>query len=185
MREAEIKQALTLYLGENSPEHSPLFLEELRMNGGEVRADLVRIGDMHCFEIKSEADSLARLVSQGSRYSRAFDRVTLVTAKKHLEKALPMLPTWWGIIVIPENTGKPFKHIRKAQPNKGHEASVLASLLNRDEALNVLTESGITKGVKSKSLYTIQAMIAETLPLDQLKKSVQDSLISRASCLMN
>lgn len=179
MREAEIKQALTSYLEETSPEHSPLFLEELRMNGGEIRADLVRIGDMHCFEIKSEADSLSRLVAQGSRYSRAFDLITLVTAKKHLEKAIPMLPIWWGIIVIPDETGQPFKHIRKAQPNKRHVPSVLASLLNRDEALNLLTELGITRGFKSKSLYIMQAMIAETLPLDKLKKSVQDSLISR------
>ncbi|WP_151703823.1 sce7726 family protein [Nitrincola alkalilacustris] len=179
MRETEIKQALTQHLGASSPGVSTVFLEELSLSGGEVRADLVRVEDMHCFEIKSAGDSLKRLVGQGSRYARVFDHITLVTAAKHLEKARPMLPAWWGIIVIPESQGKPFKQIRKARANKRHEPEVLATLLNREEALSILNDKGITRGFKSKSLYVIQAKVAEVLSLSELRINVQKCLLSR------
>lgn len=179
MREYEIKRALTQYLVHESVEGERAFIEELPVNGGEVRADLVRIDDMHCFEIKSETDSLRRLVGQGSRYARVFDHVTLVVATKHLEKAKPMLPPWWGILLIPDEHGKPFQQIRKAKPNKRHEPLILASLLNKDEALNILVQHGVTRGFKSKSLYLIHEKIVSLLSLDELKNYVQQSLTMR------
>lgn len=180
MREAEIKLALTHHLATGMPDDSSHFLEEVELNGGEIRADLVQVMDMHCYEIKSAADSLTRLVGQGSRYARAFDQVTLVTAECHLKKAIPMLPPWWGVIVVPDEAGKAFKQVRKAKPNKRHEPDVLVTLLKREEALQILKEQGITRGFKSKSLYVIQAKIAELLPLEELKMKVRQCLIERA-----
>lgn len=179
MREAEIKAALTTQLAASTPSMTPMFLEEVELNGGEVRADLVHVIDMHCYEIKSETDSLKRLVGQGSRYGRAFDHVTLVTAERHLKQALPMLPPWWGILVVPADGGKNFKQYRKAKPNKTHTAEVLVTLLKRDEALAILEELGITRGYKSKSLYIIQAKITELLSLEELKISVRSCFVSR------
>ncbi|AOS40476.1 sce7726 family protein [Pseudomonas brassicacearum] len=180
MREAEIKQALTHHLASTTDDLPGQFLEELELNGGQIRADLVHLQDMHCYEIKSDADTLKRLIGQGSRYALVFDRITLVTAERHLKKAIPMLPTWWGIMVVPENSGMAFKLIRKAKPNKRHEPRTLATLLKRDEALHLLEERGITRGFKSKSLYVIQDKIAELLPLDDLKTQVRKYLIARA-----
>ncbi|MGS0546818.1 sce7726 family protein [Pseudomonas parakoreensis] len=179
MREAEIKRALTHYLDTSLGIHPGLFLEELQLSGGEVRADLVHIYDMHCYEIKSEADSLKRLIGQGSRYARVFDRITLVTAECHLKTRFPLLPPWWGIILVPEVPEAGFKHVRAARPNKRHEPEVLASLLKRDEALHLLTEMGKVRGWKSKSLYLIQAYIAELLTLPELKNNVRDYLLKR------
>ena len=182
MREIEIKLALTDHLSKTTS--APLhFLEEVEINGGEIRADLVQVSDMHCYEIKSEADSLKRLIGQGSRYGRAFDQVTLVTAECHLDKAIPMLPLWWGVIVIPKETGRALKQVRKAKLNKTHEPDVLVTLLKRQEALTILEELGITRGFKSKSLYVIQAKITELLPLKKLRERVKHSLVERASCL--
>ncbi|MGL4316099.1 MAG: sce7726 family protein [Pseudomonas sp.] len=180
MREAEIKLALTHHLATGMSTDSFHFLEEVELNGGEIRADLVQVMDMHCYEIKSAGDSLTRLVGQGSRYARAFNQVTLVTAECHLEKAMPMLPPWWGIMVVPNEAGQAFKQVRKAKPNKRHEPDVLVTLLKREEALQVLEEQGITRGFKSKSLYVIQAKIAELLPLEELKAKVRQCLIDRA-----
>lgn len=180
MREAEIKLALTHHLATNMPDASYHFLEEVQLNGGEIRADLVQVLDMHCYEIKSETDSLKRLVGQGSRYARAFDQVTLVTAKCHLKKAMPMLPPWWGVMVIPDEAGKTFRQVRKAKPNRRHEPDVLVTLLKRQEALRILEEQGITRGFKSKSLYLIQAKLIELLPLNELKERVRLCLIERA-----
>jgi hypothetical protein len=182
MREIEIKQALTNHLSKaaSAPLH---FLEEVEINGGEIRADLVQVSDMHCYEIKSETDTLKRLVGQGSRYGRAFDQVTLVTAECHLDKAIPMLPLWWGVIVVPKEAGRALKQVRKAKLNKTHEPDVLVTLLKREEALAILEEQGITRGFKSKSLYVIQGKVAELLPLKHLRERVKRCLIERASGL--
>lgn len=180
MREAEIKIALAGHLAAAMPSDSFHFLEEVEINGGEIRADLVHVMDMHCYEIKSATDSLTRLVGQGSRYARAFNQVTLVTAECHLKKAMPMLPPWWGVLIVPSEAGKAFKQLRKAKPNNRHEPDVLSSLLKRDEGLRILEELGITRGFKSKSLYVIQAKVAELLPLKELKESVRKCLIERA-----
>jgi len=180
MREAEIKRALTSHLEASQACMANLFLEELELNGGEVRADLVDVHEMHCYEIKSETDSLRRLIGQGSRYARVFDRITLVTAERHLKKALPLLPPWWGVMVVPETEGGEFKLIRVAKPNKRHESQVLATLLKRDEALSLLGELGLVRGWKSKSLYLIHAHLADTLSLDELRNKVRSYLIRRA-----
>lgn len=180
MLESEIKLALTDHLSKAAsvPLH---FLEEVEINGGEIRADLVQVSDMHCYEIKSESDSLKRLVGQGSRYGRAFDQVTLVTAECHLDKAMPMLPLWWGVIVVPKEKGCALRQVRKAKLNRTHEPEVLVTLLKREEALSILEEQGITRGFKSKSLYVIQAKVAELLPLKPLREQVRLRLIRRAS----
>lgn len=180
MRETEIKLALTNHLSRAAsvPLH---FLEEVEINGGEIRADLVQVLDMHCYEIKSEGDSLKRLIGQGSRYGRAFDQVTLVTAECHLDKAMPMLPLWWGVIVVPKETGRALRQVRKAKQNKTHEPEVLVTLLKREEALKILAEEGITRGFKSKSLYVIQAKVAELVPIKQLRERVKQAMVERAA----
>jgi len=182
MREAEIKLALTHHLAPDMPDISSHFLEEVELSGGEFRADLVQVTDMHCYEIKSEADSLKRLIGQGSRYGRVFDQVTLVTAECHLKKAMPMLPPWWGVLLVPNESCKTFKQVRKARPNKRHEPEVLVTVLKRDEALRILEEQGINRGFKSKSLYIIQAKIVELLSLNELRERVRLCLIDRAKC---
>jgi hypothetical protein len=180
MREAEIKRVLTRHLVGNTPRTPGVFIEELQINGGEVRADLVHLlDDIHCYEIKSDTDTLRRLVGQGSRYSRAFDRITLVVAERHLVKALPLLPRWWGVLVITESEDNPFKQVREAKSHRQHRPEVIASLLKRDEALHVLEELGASKGWKSKSLYLIQDYLAQLLPLGELRRYVRDSLARR------
>lgn len=179
MREAEIKQALANHLAQERNLVSRTFLEELEVSGGEVRADFVDVSDMHCYEIKSEADTFRRLIGQGSRYARVFDRITLVTSERHLKKALPMVPLWWGIMLIPDYEGMGFRQVRTAKPNNKHEVEVLATLLSKEEALDLLEVRGITRGWRSKSLYMIQAYIAEILTLDELRVQVQAYLHRR------
>lgn len=180
MREAEIKRALSDHL---SPPGVPYFLEEVELNGGQYRADLVDVADMHCYEIKSAGDSLTRLMRQGNGYSRVFDKITLVAAECHLKKALPILPSWWGVIAVLENEDKPFKIIRSAKANKYHEPFYLVTLLKKDECLSILEKIGSSKGWKSKSLYLLHEHLANTLPLKTLKTFVQESLLERATII--
>lgn len=180
MRELQIKQALAGHLARQSAVQAISLLEELRLHGGEVRADLVLVEDMHCFEIKSEADSLSRLINQGSRYGWVFDRVTLVMAPCHVAKAMDLLPPWWGAMVVDAETGT-FQCLREAGLNVRHNAASLASILNKEEALEVLRLEGQLRGWKSKSLYLIQQHITETLSLEEIKAHIRTALLVRAN----
>lgn len=179
MREAEIKRALAHHLDCVRDSMSSMILEELQLNGGEIRADVVDVHDMHCYEIKSEGDSLKRLLGQGCRYARVFDHVTLVTTERHLKKAIPMLPKWWGILLVPDNEDAAFKQVRVAKPNKGHEPEVLATLLNRDECMSILEARSSLRGWRGKSLYMLQERVAELLTLDELREMVRSYLMKR------
>lgn len=180
MRELQIKQALAGHLARQADAHQVSLIEELRLHGGEVRADLVLIEQMHCFEIKSEADSLARLINQGSRYGWVFDRVTLVMAPCHVAKAMKLLPPWWGAMVVNSDTGT-FECVREAGLNVRHKAASLASILNKEEALEVLRRDGQLKGWRSKSLYLIQQHIAQAFGLEDIKEHIRAALFARAS----
>lgn len=179
MREAEIKRALAHHLDCVRGSMSGMLLEELQLSGGEIRADVVDAYDMHCYEIKSEGDSLKRLLGQGSRYARVFDHVTLVTTERHLKKAMPMLPQWWGILLVPEHEHAEFKQVRRAKPNKGQEPEVLATLLNREECLSVLESRGAVRGWRGRSLYMLQDRVAQVLTLDELRQTVRSYLLKR------
>lgn len=170
MLELEIKKLLTSYLSANT--NSDAFLEEVELSGGQVRADFVDAENMHCYEIKSEADSLNRLLNQGARYSRVFDKVTLVTAEKHLTKALELVPDWWGIILVSDCIDGKLVPFRAAKKNRNLDPRVLATLLKREEAIHLLTVLGLCRGWKSKSLYQLQDYISETLPFNKLKSEV-------------
>lgn len=180
MREPQIKQALADHLARESAASGISLLEELRLHGGEVRADLVLVEQMHCFEIKSEADSLARLINQGSRYGWVFDRVTLVMAPCHVTKAMELLPPWWGAMVVNGAAGS-FDVLREAGLNVRHKAASLTSILNKEEALELLRQEGQLTGWRSKSLYLIQRHIAETFALDEIKEHIRTALLARAS----
>jgi len=179
MREAQIKKALADHLVSRQSAQQHSFIEELRLHGGEVRADLVHVEQMHCFEIKSEADSLARLITQGSRYTLIFDRITLVLAERHVAKAMEMLPPLWGVLVLEAATGQ-FVALREAGVNVRHRADSLASVLTKDEALHILEGAGVTRGWRSKSLYLIQQHIAQMFPVEELRQHIREALLIRA-----
>lgn len=175
MREQAIKQALARHIAARRQD-LPLLLEEVDIQGGQSRADLVDVEHLHCYEIKSDGDSLSRLLSQGARYAMTFNRVTLVSAARHLEKALDIVPDWWGVMIIPETERGDFRAIRRAQVNRDQEPTMLASVLTRDECLDLLDRRDDLKGWKSKSLYLVQAHIANALSLKELKGELKHYL---------
>lgn len=182
MLEADIKAGLMAYLEAQTPRAELRFIEEFKLERGIGRADLVEVTQFHCYEIKSPADSLTRLIGQGARYGKTFSHVTLVTAERHLARALPLLPSWWGILVIPSAFGEPFRHLRQAKPNRRQEAYSLAATLARDECLAVLADLGHERGWRSKSLYDMQTFLARALAVADLAQLVP-SRVSRRGAL--
>lgn len=91
-------------------------IDEFGICGGKSIADLVAVYEgLHCFEIKSELDTFSRLENQVLFYDKCFEKVTLVTTSKHIEKAFNTVPNWWGIIEVYFNERVRFKHHRKTE----------------------------------------------------------------------
>ena len=92
------------------------YLEELKMFRPSARADLAVVnGEFIGYEIKSDLDRLERLEHQIPAYTSIFEKVNLVTTKKHLSSARAIIPKWWGIIIYESNE---FQIKRQAKKNR-------------------------------------------------------------------
>lgn len=143
------------------------------------RADLAAIGrSLDGFEIKTERDTLNRLPRQASAYGRLFDRCTAVVAEKHLDRAVELLPAWWGITSISVNGAVTFALVRPCSANPSIDPQTLVRLLWRDEAMAALLTLGREpeKGASRSSLWD-DILRATTVP--QLQGVVRCALLSR------
>jgi hypothetical protein len=130
-------------------------IEELGIAHGAVRIDIVVINNViHGYELKSDIDTLDRLPGQMEIYNKVLDRVTLVVGKNHLYEAIQVVPEWWGITIAKISAPCKkvvFYNIREAEDNLNQDSHAVASLLWRDEALNILEKIGEADGVRSKT----------------------------------
>lgn len=159
-------------------------IEELGILHGASRIDIAVInGLIHGYELKSDVDSLTRLPEQIKIYNSVLDKITLVVGKKHLYKAFKLVPEWWGITIAKaSNVGLiSFYHIRNAEKNPNQDNMAIASLLWRNEALDILEEMGQAHGVRSKTKKEIYKRLAEVLDGQILKISVRNYLCSRVN----
>ena len=107
-------------------------IEEKTM--GKSRADVVMVleEELVGIEIKSDADTYARLSRQVKDYDRFFDRNYVVAGSKHAHHVGEHVPEWWGIITVEEVDGVcDFYVLRKAEKNPKqkmiHKIKLLAS----------------------------------------------------------
>lgn len=120
-------------------------IDELAVKRGLAIADVVANYKIpHCFEIKSDVDSLSRLKKQSDIFSEVFPKVTLVTTSKHLSKALAIIPDWWGVIIAQEKGEKVLlKYYRKSLLNKQNTTKNLLTILWNSELKSVLTIASV------------------------------------------
>jgi hypothetical protein len=157
-------------------------IEELGINHGSARADLAAVnGTMHCYEIKSDRDTLLRLPAQIKAYNSVFDRVTIVVGLSHIFEAMEVIPNWWGIIVakFDKDGAIVFSQIREAQLNQGRDSESIARLLWRKEALRILEEMDQAYGFRSKPRNVIYEKLAQSVELNDLANRVKEILCVR------
>ncbi|MDM7887701.1 sce7726 family protein [Curtobacterium sp. RHCJP20] len=160
-----------------APAGAPMVIEEMAI-AGEARVDVATIGDhLRGFEIKSERDTLRRLPSQIRVYSRVFDYVTLVVSDRHAEQAKGIIPEWWGVLEA-RRTRSGVALTRRVRPRKNRHVDpwYLTSLLWRDEALRVLTDRGLDRGMRSKNGLQLREALVESVPTSALRAAVRESL---------
>lgn len=143
------------------------------------RADVAVIGAMlDGFEIKTDRDSLKRLPRQVDAYSRVFDRCHAVLAPRHVDRAMEILPPWWGVLVIDDSMS--FRVLRDAEANAGVDADTLVRLLWRDEAYAALCDLG-HRPDPGAGRFRMWEMLAALLDLDGVRRVVRELLLCRDS----
>jgi hypothetical protein len=153
-------------------------VDEMEICCGDARVDIAVInGKLHGFEIKSEADTLARLDGQILAYNQVFDTMTIICGKNHLDAVSEMIPNWWGIYSAKINFGKvELTRFRCAEINQEVSGLALAQLLWKSEMISLLAEAGIKKGVSNKPCRDLWKKISETFSTQTIQSKVREIL---------
>ena len=152
-------------------------LEEKRT--GSARADVVMITPslLYGIEIKSDADTYARLAKQVKNYDWYYDRNIVVVGTSHAVHIGEHVPEWWGIITVEldENGCVDFYVLRKESVNPKAKDKRKISILWRPELSRLLEKNGLPK-YKQKSKQFVQEKLLETVPDDILWPQVCEEL---------
>jgi hypothetical protein len=177
--DAEIRRALVEQLQLDDP--SAAIFHELPLARGVGRADVAAInGVLAGYEIKSERDSLRRIISQRNHYDSVFDYVVIVVARPHLQKVRATIPKQWGIRVADYCDGRTvIRHVRHPKRNRLYDASVRARLLWKRECVTALANNGVR--VKSSGPILRMWEQVAALPATCLAREVREALKRRQS----
>lgn len=118
---------------------------ELNLDRYQVRADIVMCDptDFHCFEIKTERDTLIRLDRQLEAYDRHADFVTVVAATKHINTITSRVSHHVGIYeMVGFDCKNPIRVVREPQRSPSHNVDSMLSLLPVTEMLTRFELSG-------------------------------------------
>jgi len=150
---------------------------------GEVRVDVAVLnGRLAGYELKSARDTLKRLPTQVSVYSRVLDEATLVVAERHFPRALAMVPEWWGVVVAwTDGDGLRLEHMRAALHNPTVDTDSVVRLLWRDEVLDELVRRGLGRGARSKTRSVLARSLVAALSGDEVRAIVRDRMKQRGT----
>ncbi len=159
---------------------SPRIIKEFGVCEGVSRVDIAVInGNLHGFEIKSDADTLERLPSQAQSFAKVFDYLTIVVGSRHIETARGIVPKWWGIIEA-RKEGRSVKlyNRRRSRKNPEQEPCEIVKLLWADEARQLVDSFGLgtTRNIRRIDLWT---RLASDVPLETLKSEVCQMIKAR------
>lgn len=99
LNDAQIRPALITHF--QNKDYEPFeIMQELHVHRSRAIADVVTLKkESHCYEIKGDGDKVKRILEQGQFYEKSFRRITVVTTDKHLDKAVEIAPSFWGVMV--------------------------------------------------------------------------------------
>lgn len=150
-------------------------------NAGRARADAVMVCESALFgiEIKSDADTYARLPKQVRYYNQYFDRNYIVAGTSHAKSVSEHVPSFWGIITAEKtDAGMDFYIVRKPLANPKMKPEKKLSLLWRPELAAIQKKYGMP-AYKQKSAQFVRDKILERLDIMTLNMEISDALFER------
>lgn len=154
-------------------------IEEKQM--GKSRADVVMVipDAVIGIEIKSDADTYARLKRQVKDYDRYFDANYVVVGVSHAMHIEEHVPAWWGIITAELDGGSvDFYILRKASGNPKVVPKMKLGLLWRPELSHLLKQNRLPE-YRRKSKAFVVDRILDRVPEDVLRVQICQELFER------
>ncbi|MFP6844344.1 MAG: sce7726 family protein [Thalassolituus sp.] len=114
-------------------------IEEHGVERGKALADVVAVyKHTHCFEIKSDLDSLSRLKRQIVFYDRSFQKISIVVTAKYLSVVGEYIPEHWGVMEAYTNKGSVcIRYVRGAKCNKNISVDAVLKGMWKSELENI------------------------------------------------
>ena len=182
--DAEIRRTLIDHLRGIHERHAETaFIEELGLCRGQVRVDVAVVnGSLHGYEIKSDRDTLRRLVAQVGLYSRVLDNATLVVGRRHVDEAVTTLPDWWEILGVDDSRHElQLRTLRRGYRNPARDARSLVELLWLDDAQALLHARDGLRGYRSRPRRDLWDRVCALYSVDEIADVVRDRLKARAA----
>ncbi len=154
-------------------------IEEKAM--GRSRADVVMVTPdlLYGIEIKSDADTYARLKRQVRDYDLYYDCNYAVVGTSHAMHISEHLPAWWGIITVePVEERADFYILRKPLPNPKTDWKRKIGILWRPELAHIQELNGLPV-YKEKSKLFVQEKLLQKVPPDLLQAQLCEELFER------
>ncbi|RHD14291.1 sce7726 family protein [Eubacterium ventriosum] len=134
-------------------------------------------------EIKSDADTYARLARQVKDYNKFFDYNYVVVGSSHSKHIEEHVPEYWGIIeAISKEESVEFNVLREPEINKRAQRTYKMkrklSILWRPELSHIQEINGMPK-YKQRSKDFVITKIMEKVPWDLLHKQISEELFQR------
>ncbi len=141
---------------------------------GRSRADVVMVlpGQLCGIEIKSDADTYARLASQVKDYDRYYDCNYVVVGSSHGQHICEHVPDYWGVITVEwtEEGGFDFYELRKPSPNPKVTWKRKLEILWRPELVRIQERYGMPK-YKEKSKNFVAGKILEWVEKNKIAEA--------------
>ena len=154
-------------------------LEEKRT--GRARADVIMIlpGAVCGIEIKSDADTYARLERQIRNYDEYYDYNIIVAGTSHAAHIEEHVPDHWGIITVDETEeGADFYVLRPFRENPCFNIENKLKLLWRPELAHIQSLNRMHE-YKQKSKEFVRGKILETVNHTLLNAQISEELFER------
>lgn len=173
----DIREALFDFLDETYGKNR--IIEEKQM--GKSRADVVMVTPtaIYGIEIKSDADTYARLKRQVRDYNQFYDFNYVVVGTSHALHIEEHVPKWWGIITVEEIGNEiDFYILRKPAANPKMKWKRKLSILWRPEMAHIQELNQMPK-YRQKSKDFVIDQILERVPEEKLQLQVCEELFQR------
>ena len=182
LKDKDIREPLFFFLEEKYGKIR--ILEE--KNTGRSRADAVMVTDdaLYGIEIKSDADTYARLSRQVEDYDRYYDRNIVVVGSSHAHHIREHVPDHWGVITVEMEEGDyDFYVMREPLPNTEATFANKLEFLWRPEIAKIQEEHDMPAYNYLSKSKVIGKIIEWTddgrIPKDRLQAQICELLFER------
>lgn len=183
MRDFDVRKALRReVLKQHERDADTLVLHELGLRHGAARVDVAVVnGALHGYEIKSDSDTLERLPAQVATYGMVLDKATLVVGERHAEKAVALLPDWWGVKIAMQGPrgGISLHEEKRVRMNPSVDPLAVAELLWSNEVRDILRELGFVEKELRKPRAHLYRELVLVIDVNELRDTTRRVLKGR------